>query len=342
MFFMCMLCHDFPAVSFFFQSIVFLLTFPCLDWHNYIVLQPHGNWPKFTKHVCHLPGSESDYSYRSAHSAGGTRRDFRKKKNADGTYGAEEEYDENADAAGMKRRQLRREVRKQAAIKEKKKALARGKRDGDSDGSEYSYRSVVSAGGTRHVMRRKRNADGTYDAEESYHSSQDEDGEARRKKRRAKRLDDIKKGKRNADSDSDYSYRSVRSAGGTRKVLRRKKNKDGTYGKEEAYDSDKDIDGKERRRARREQRQLAFKAGKRRDDSDSDYSYRSLRSAGGTRHVMRRRKRGDGTYSAEHSYHSSDDEEGDARRRRRRRNRKHAGSAHRCGISFHICWHPFL
>ena len=51
-------------------------------------------------------------------------------------------------------------------------------------------------------------------------------------------------------------------------------------------------------------------------------------SAGGTRHVMRRRKRADGTYSAEHSYHSSQDEDGKARRRKRRRDRKHAGSAH--------------
>ena len=59
------------------------------------------------------------------------------------------------------------------------------------------------------------------------------------------------------------------------------------------------------------------------------HSYRSVRSAGGTRRVMRRRKRADGTYSAEHSYHSSEDEEGKARRRRRRRERRHgADSAH--------------
>ena len=45
--------------------------------------------------------------------------------------------------------------------------------------------------------------------------------------------------------------------------------------------------------------------------------------------MMRRRKRADGTYSAEHSYHSSEDEEGKARRRRRRRERRHgADSAH--------------
>ena len=39
-----------------------------------------------------------------------------------------------------------------------------------------------------------------------------------------------------------------------------------------------------------------YKTGKRNADSDSDYSYRSVVSAGGTRHVMRRKKRGDGTY----------------------------------------------
>lgn len=48
-----------------------------------------------------------------------------------------------------------------------------------------------------------------------------------------------------------------------------------------------------------------YKKGKRDPESDSDYSYRSYVSDGGTRHVARRRKRGDGTYSAEHSYHSS-------------------------------------
>ena len=127
------------------------------------------------------------------------------------------------------------------AIKKKKQALQRGKRDVDSDGSDYSYASRHSAGGTRHVTRRKKNADGTYGAEESYHSSEDEEGQARRKKRRNKRVEDMKKGKRNADSDSDYSYRSVYSAGGTRRVMRRKRNKDGTYGREEKYDSDKDI-----------------------------------------------------------------------------------------------------
>ena len=58
-------------------------------------------------------------------------------------------------------------------------------------------------------------------------------------------------------------------------------------------------------------------------------SYRSVHSAGGTRKVVRRRKRGDGTYSAEQEYDSEADEEGKARRRQRRRQRKHgADSAH--------------
>ena len=53
--------------------------------------------------------------------------------------------------------------------------------------SDYSYKSFVSAGGTRHVTRRRKRADGTYSAAESYHSSQDPDGRARRQKRRAVR-----------------------------------------------------------------------------------------------------------------------------------------------------------
>ena len=48
-----------------------------------------------------------------------------------------------------------------AMSKEAKAKYKAGKRDADSD-SEYSYRSVVSAGGTRHVMRRRKREDGTY------------------------------------------------------------------------------------------------------------------------------------------------------------------------------------
>ena len=276
--------------------------------------------------LCYV-GSDSEYSYRSVVSAGGTRHVKRRRRREDGTYSDEESYHSDQDEAGKARRQKRRNVRKAQAIKEKKAALKKGKRDAGSD-SDYSYRSVISAGGTRHVRRKKKRADGTYSDSESYHSSQDEDGEARRRNRRKKRDKALKKGKRDAGSDSDYSYRSVISAGGTRHVRRKKKRADGTYSDSESYHSSQDGDGEARRRKRRGERQKAFKAGKRRDDSDSDYSYRSVISAGGTRHVKRRRKRADGTYSDEESYHSSQDGEGEARRRRRRRDRKHAGSAH--------------
>ena len=48
-------------------------------------------------------------------------------------------------------------------------------------------RSEISAGGTRHVKRRRRRADGTYSDEESYHSDMDAEGKKRRQKRRAER-----------------------------------------------------------------------------------------------------------------------------------------------------------
>ena len=44
--------------------------------------------------------------------------------------------------------------------------------------SDYSDRSVISTGGTCHVKKR---ADGTYSDKESYNSSQDEDGNKRRR-----------------------------------------------------------------------------------------------------------------------------------------------------------------
>ena len=57
------------------------------------------------------------------------------------------------------------------------------------------------------MKRRRKRADGTYSAEESYHSSQDETGQERRKKRRQKRMQKIKAGGRQEGSDSEYSYR---------------------------------------------------------------------------------------------------------------------------------------
>lgn len=130
---------------------------------------------------------------------------------------------------------------------------------------------MVSAGGTRHVRRRKKNADGTYGDSESYHSSQDEDGEARRRKRRRDR---------EHGDDSDHSYYSVVSAGGTRHVRRRKRNPDGTYGDSDSYHSG-DTDHLNRE---------ITKTSKTAEDSESDYSYASEKSEGGTRYEVRRKR----------------------------------------------------
>ena len=62
-------------------------------------------------------------------------------------------------AAALKKAIEKEKVKKMT--KEQKAKYKAGKRNSDSD-SEYSYRSVVSAGGTRHVMRRKKHEDGTY------------------------------------------------------------------------------------------------------------------------------------------------------------------------------------
>ncbi|XP_046353241.1 uncharacterized protein LOC124133066 isoform X2 [Haliotis rufescens] len=151
-----------------------------------------------------------------------------------------------------------------------------GKRDADSD-SDYSYKSHRSAGGTRHVRRRRKRADGTYSDAESYHSSQDEDGQARRRRRRRER----KHG-----SDSAHSYCSVVSAGGTRHVKRRRKRADGTYSASESYhssDSDKPGGGRAKNRKKK-------KKERREHGSDSDHSYYSDVSAGGTHHRKRRQR----------------------------------------------------
>ena len=73
-------------------------------------------------------------------------------------------------------------------------------------------------------------------AEESYHSSQDEDGEARRRRRRRDR---------EHGDDSDHSYYSVVSAGGTRHVRRRKRHEDGTYSRSESFRSKAGSEGDE-------------------------------------------------------------------------------------------------
>lgn len=179
---------------------------------------------------------------------------------------------------------------------EERRRRKAGNRDPDSGGSAYSYRSVVSAGGTRHVRRRRKREDGTYSDSASYHSSQDEEGQARRRRRRRER----KHG-----PDSANSYYSVVSEGGTRHVKRRRKRGDGTYSRSVSYHSS--DSGKEGGR-------LADKKKKKRREHgpDSDYSYESEVSAGGTRTRKRKKKIRDAKgnvigYGSSESY-TSDDE----------------------------------
>lgn len=96
--------------------------------------------------------------------------------------------------------------------------------------------SDVSAGGTRHVKRRRRRADGTYSAAESYHSSDSEMFGGKGKKGKKKRPP------REHGADSDHSYYSEVSVGGTRRRMRvkRVRDKDGNvvgHGKVENYTS---------------------------------------------------------------------------------------------------------
>ncbi|XP_069142672.1 eukaryotic translation initiation factor 5B-like [Argopecten irradians] len=170
-----------------------------------------------------------------------------------------------------------------AAGKEKKQALKAGKRDNDSD-SDYSYRSVVSAGGTRHVRRRRKHADGTYSDSESFHSSQDEEGEARRRRRRRER---------EHGPDSAHSYYSVVSEGGTRHVRRRKRHEDGTYSASESYHSsdERELEDTDEDEDQIATSRLSKDSGNDSDsDSSSDYSYASETSEGGTRYETKRKR----------------------------------------------------
>lgn len=156
----------------------------------------------------------------------------------------------------------------------------KGMRNAESgDESDFSYRSLISGGGTRHVKRRRRRVDGTRDDSESYHSSDDEEGEARRRVRRRQR----KHG-----ADSDHSYYSEESDGGTRHVKRRRRRGDGTYSSSDSYHSDDSgLEGgrlrQRRDKERRRRRQM-------RHGSDSEHSYFSEVSTGGTRHTRRKRR----------------------------------------------------
>jgi len=162
-----------------------------------------------------------------------------------------------------------------------------GKRDNDSD-SDYSYKSIVSAGGTRHVQRRRKRDDGTYSDPESYHSDQDVEGAKRRRQRRRER----------EHQNSAHSYFSVVSEGGTRHVRRKKKRADGTYSDSESYHSEDSLKpgGRlaEKARKAKEAKEKAEKEGKKkkkqRGGSGSDYSYASEISEGGTRRVTRKKK----------------------------------------------------
>ena len=57
---------------------------------------------------------------------------------------------------------------------------------------------------------------------------------------------------------------------------RRKKLAGGKRGEEEDYHSDDDLEGKQRRQARRKKHGEKIHKGGRNDNSDSDYSYRSV------------------------------------------------------------------
>ena len=93
------------------------------------------------------------------------------------------------------------------------------------------------------MKRRKKNADGRRGSFEDYNSDDDAVGGERRRKRRQLRAQKLARGGRNEDSESEFSYRSVHSAGGTRRVTRRRKHADGTYGDEQSYDSAGDEAG---------------------------------------------------------------------------------------------------
>ncbi|XP_041349516.1 uncharacterized protein LOC121368836 [Gigantopelta aegis] len=194
--------------------------------------------------------------------------------------------DVDSGIASMHRGKKGKGGRGEAGIAEEESAKERlrrkiGKRDEASD-SDYSYKSFTSDGGTRHVKRRKKRADGTYSASESYHSSQDEDGAARRRRRRRER----KHG-----PDSAHSYHSYVSEGGTRHVKRKKKRADGTYSASESYhSSDSDLPGGRRATKKKKEKAARKKLKEREHGSGSEHSYYSEVSEGGTR-TRKRKKR---------------------------------------------------
>ena len=100
---------------------------------------------------------------------------------------------------------------------EARRRRRRREREHGSD-SEHSYYSVVSAGGTRHVRRKKRHADGTYSRSVSFHSGHSDAGKGSFSSR--ENYEDEEK------EDSDVSFYSEVSEGGTRHQMQKKRIRD--------------------------------------------------------------------------------------------------------------------
>ncbi|XP_064632370.1 uncharacterized protein LOC135490795 isoform X2 [Lineus longissimus] len=238
-----------------------------------------------------MEGSDSEYSYKSFMSDGGTRHVQRRKKLAGGRRGSAHSYHSSEDEEGAARRRRRRRAREHGAD------------------SAHSYYSVVSEGGTRRVRRKKKLPGGGYAKSESYHSDTSEKIKAQKRK---------KKRGRDHGADSDHSYYSEVSAGGThhRKRRQRIRDKQGNvigYGKTENYTSSED-EGKGKK---------GKKKGRKEHGADSDHSYFSEVSEGGTKHRKRRARIRDKDgkvigYGKAQDYSSSDDEDGKRKKKKKR------------------------
>lgn len=105
---------------------------------------------------------------------------------------------------------------------EARRRRRRRDREHGSD-SEHSYYSFVSEGGTRHVKRRKRRADGTYSKSESYRSNMSDDMGDRQA---SKSIASDYMNNDDSEEDSDVSVFSVVSEGGTRTQMQKKRIRD--------------------------------------------------------------------------------------------------------------------
>ena len=192
----------------------------------------------------------------------------------------------------------------------------------NSSGSDFSYELDISKGGSVNINRRRRLGDGTYDKHEPLENDQ-QLSTGTLQKLRQKFRKAYQNGQRLPGSDSEYSYHSVNDSNGMKQKRRKKRLDNGSHGNSESYNSSQDEEGKQRRKTRRTRDRVKYQSGKRVPGSESEYSYRSAVSEGGTRRVRRRRRRtGKGGHTASSSpFHSSQDEEGQARRRHRRHNK---------------------